>query len=190
MRKRDDAKHDAIVDAAIRLINEHGFSETSISKIAKAAGVSPATIYIYFENKQDLLNKLYLLVKQDLSHAVRLKHDPKRSWEENFKRTYAYLAGYMQHHSDQFRFMEQCMTNPMLTETTREEGARMFGESHSFFDQGVQAGIFKPLNHDLITAIIFAPLMQTVAAAGKTGAEVDEATIALLGNCAWDAVKL
>ncbi len=62
MRHKDDNKHQAICDAAIGLITANGFADTSISKIAKVANVSPATIYVYFENKEDLLNKVYLFV--------------------------------------------------------------------------------------------------------------------------------
>ncbi|MFW9846659.1 MAG: TetR/AcrR family transcriptional regulator, partial [Candidatus Thorarchaeota archaeon] len=48
MRTRDQAKYDAIVDASIKLVNKLGFDGISISKIAKKAKVSPATLYIYF----------------------------------------------------------------------------------------------------------------------------------------------
>ena len=189
MRKRDDAKHDAIVEAAIHLINEDGFSETSISKIAKTVGVSPATIYIYFENKQDLLNKLYLVVKQELSHAVRLKHDPKKSWEQNFKETHAYLVSYVQTHGNRFRFMEQCASNPMLTDATREAGMRLFQESMLFFEQGIENGVFKSMNHDLVAAVIFAPIMQAAQSAAARGHELDRETITLLSDCAWDSIR-
>jgi AcrR family transcriptional regulator len=189
MRKRDDAKHDAIVEAGIRLINENGFSETSISKIAKAAKVSPATIYVYFENKQDLLNKLYLLVKQELSHAVRLKHDPKKSWELNFKETHAYLVSYVQTNGERFRFMEQCNSNPMLTEATRETGIRLFQESMLFFEQGIENGVFKPMSHELVAAVIFAPIMQAAQIAAVKGDKLDHETVTLLGDCAWDAIR-
>jgi AcrR family transcriptional regulator len=67
MRHKDEQKQEAIFVATIQLINEVGFLELSMSKIAKKANVSVATIYVYFENKEDLLNKLYLMVKQKLS---------------------------------------------------------------------------------------------------------------------------
>ncbi|MDB4867155.1 MAG: TetR family transcriptional regulator [Cohnella sp.] len=38
-----------------------------MSKIAKKAGVSASTIYVYFENKEDMLNKLYLSIKKKMS---------------------------------------------------------------------------------------------------------------------------
>ena len=37
---------------------EKGYKETKITDIAKAAGVSPATIYLYFDGKKDLFDSL------------------------------------------------------------------------------------------------------------------------------------
>src|SRR4051794_21864567 len=73
MRLKDDDKYERIFNSAVESINELGLSGTSISKIAKKANVSAATIYIYFENKEDLLNKVYLGVKKDISEAT-FKH--------------------------------------------------------------------------------------------------------------------
>jgi AcrR family transcriptional regulator len=42
MRVKDDAKREAISNAAIELITTKGFADTSMSKIARAANVSPA----------------------------------------------------------------------------------------------------------------------------------------------------
>ena len=44
--------------AALDLFSNQGFHATTTSKIAKAAGVSEATIYKYFQSKDDLLKKL------------------------------------------------------------------------------------------------------------------------------------
>lgn len=41
-----------------------------MSKIAKTANVSPATIYLYFENKQDLVNQTYLEVNSKYTDFV------------------------------------------------------------------------------------------------------------------------
>ena len=66
-------KRTALLNATLTLVNNHGFHNTPMSKIAKLAGVAPATIYLYFENKQDLVNKLYLEVKKDFSKEFREK---------------------------------------------------------------------------------------------------------------------
>ncbi|MGB0886384.1 MAG: TetR/AcrR family transcriptional regulator [Chitinophagales bacterium] len=52
IRKKSKQK---IIDAAILLFSESGFAGTSISKIAKEAGVSKGLIYNYFETKEDIV---------------------------------------------------------------------------------------------------------------------------------------
>ena len=50
-------KRNSLIQATIELVNNDGFHATPMSKIAKMVNVSPATIYLYFDNKQDLVNK-------------------------------------------------------------------------------------------------------------------------------------
>lgn len=50
-----DEKLAEIVRAAARLFSESGFEQTSMSRIAQAAGVTPNTIYWYVEDKDALL---------------------------------------------------------------------------------------------------------------------------------------
>ena len=78
MRTRDQAKYDSIVDASIKLINELGFDGISISKIAKKAKVSPATIYIYFENKEDLFTKIYIDIRKEMIDEFKDMKDPHK----------------------------------------------------------------------------------------------------------------
>ena len=45
----------AILDAAVTLFREHGFENFSLRQVAEAIGYSPTTIYLYFDDKDDLL---------------------------------------------------------------------------------------------------------------------------------------
>jgi AcrR family transcriptional regulator len=70
MRTKDDEKEAALFEATVKLVNEIGFASSSVSKIAKEAGVSPATIYVYYKNKEDLLVSTYIAIKLDVSKAL------------------------------------------------------------------------------------------------------------------------
>jgi len=59
MAKRSKEKYDAILEASIRVIAKHGYHRAQVSKIAKEAGVADGTIYLYFENKEDLLISIF-----------------------------------------------------------------------------------------------------------------------------------
>lgn len=58
VEKRATLRKDVILTAARAQFLEQGFSETSMDAIARAAGVSKATLYVYFENKEALFADL------------------------------------------------------------------------------------------------------------------------------------
>jgi AcrR family transcriptional regulator len=49
----------AILDAAFELFMDQGYTNTKIPQVAKAAGVSPANIYVYFQSKLAILITIY-----------------------------------------------------------------------------------------------------------------------------------
>jgi AcrR family transcriptional regulator len=51
MRARDENKEQNICRKAMEMIVQDGLDGLSMQKLAKAAGVSPATIYIYFKDR-------------------------------------------------------------------------------------------------------------------------------------------
>ncbi len=46
-----------IIDCAIRLINEKGFDNVTVSEITQVAGVSKGAFYIHFKSKEDIIEQ-------------------------------------------------------------------------------------------------------------------------------------
>ncbi|HEX2613085.1 MAG TPA: helix-turn-helix domain-containing protein, partial [Fibrobacteria bacterium] len=59
MRSRDPSKESAIRRMTMELAVKEGFDGLSMQKVAKAAKVSPGTLYIYFEDREDLMMQAY-----------------------------------------------------------------------------------------------------------------------------------
>ena len=53
-RRRKEARPGDIVDAALQVFSEKGFAGARIEEIAKRAGVSKGTLYLYFETKEEM----------------------------------------------------------------------------------------------------------------------------------------
>lgn len=51
---------ETIADAAQTLFVQKGIADTSMDEVAKAAGYSKATLYVYFENKEEIVGLLVL----------------------------------------------------------------------------------------------------------------------------------
>lgn len=67
MGKKKGQKYEQIIDAAVKVIAENGYYHSQVSKIAKEAGVADGTIYLYFENKEDILISLF---EEKMGHFV------------------------------------------------------------------------------------------------------------------------
>lgn len=52
-------KHQSIIQAAVKVFAQKGFYQAKVSEIARAAGVADGTIYLYFQNKDDILISLF-----------------------------------------------------------------------------------------------------------------------------------
>ncbi|MGO0060042.1 TetR/AcrR family transcriptional regulator [Brevibacillus fluminis] len=59
MAKKTGEKYQAIIDAAVRVIAKHGYHNSQVSRIAREAKVADGTIYLYFENKDDILISVF-----------------------------------------------------------------------------------------------------------------------------------
>jgi AcrR family transcriptional regulator len=54
-RRRKDERPQELIRAALELFGEKGFAHTTLRDVAKRAGVSKGTVYLYFKNKEDLV---------------------------------------------------------------------------------------------------------------------------------------
>src|SRR6202035_4599125 len=68
-RPLSEDKRTAILEATTEVVAMLGVSAPT-AKIAKGAGVAEGTLFTYFATKDELLNRLYLELKLELSEAM------------------------------------------------------------------------------------------------------------------------
>lgn len=73
-----------IVSAASALFTEKGITATSMDDIAKAAGYSKATLYVYFENKEEIISILVLNSMKKLNDYISSALELHESTEERY----------------------------------------------------------------------------------------------------------
>lgn len=77
--KRKEARRNKIITRALEIFAQKGFQETTIAEISKASGVSEATVYEYFNSKEELL--------------FAIPEEITRESVEEFKKILPYLKG-------------------------------------------------------------------------------------------------
>jgi TetR/AcrR family transcriptional repressor of multidrug resistance operon len=116
MRTRDEHKEKSIRETAMKMIVEEGFDGMSMQKLAKAAGVSPATIYIYYKNREDLLAQLYMEVQRTFMEVALKGFDPDMSFEEGLWLQWKNRLRFIMKYPVHFRFHEQFRNSPLVNQ--------------------------------------------------------------------------
>ncbi|WP_433939845.1 TetR/AcrR family transcriptional regulator [Paenibacillus lautus] len=189
MRYRDDNKVEAIFDATIQLINEIGFSDTSISKIAKRASVSAATIYIYHENKEDLLYKTYLKIKGKMSEKMFQGVDHTRTVYERFEAIIRNYVDFIQSYKEYFLFLEQIMNSPLPQKWCLEDTASQFQPIFEMFDAGIRQGILKKEDINMLVVYSILPIAELLKPHLKNGTILNSNQLDSAIKMSWDAIK-
>ncbi|MFP6627288.1 MAG: TetR/AcrR family transcriptional regulator [Deltaproteobacteria bacterium] len=64
-------RRDLVAEATERLLEKKPFSAVTVTDVAKEAGMSPASIYLYFKDRAELFTFLALRFADRLGHAFR-----------------------------------------------------------------------------------------------------------------------
>ena len=190
MRHKDEKKHDAIIEATIKLVNEIGFGSASVSKIANEAGVSPATLYVYYRNKEDLIVSTYVRIKQKFGAAVLLDHDPSSPIRDQLQRFWTNAFAYIRKEPGFFQFSEQFSKTPYADLVNPEAIEKHFLPIFDTLRQGIEQKVIKDVSFDVLSVFMFYPVMQLAnprvcSGFGESTDDVDTAF-----TLAWDAIKL
>lgn len=156
MRPKDLNKEAAIREKAIEMIVGEGFDGLSMQKLAKAANVSPATIYLYFKNREDLLHQLYMQVEEQFSTAILRNFDPEMPFEEGlwtqWKNRYQHIVA----HPLYYHFSEQFRNSPLIRhDAIRETPFRKV--MHQFLKNAVRKGEVLELPVEIFWSMAYGP---------------------------------
>ena len=190
MRIKDEHKRAALIEATIKVVNEIGLASSSVSKIAKEAGVSPATIYVYYENKEDLLFSTYVQIKRELAEALVKDLDEslpvrdimKRVWFDGFK--------YAGRNRERFDYKEQFVGSPYIDMVDGREIEEILRPIINVFARGVEEKVLKDIDPNLQWT--FTNEMMTALSDPKHwgGFKPTLENIEMAFDMAWDAIKL
>jgi TetR/AcrR family transcriptional regulator len=162
--RRKEARPGELLDAALDLFVEKGFSATRADEVAARAGVSKGTLFLYFQSKEDLFkavvreniaNKFPTWQEEFItfegSSADMLRY-AMTSWWERIGKTRA--SGITK------LVMSEAQNFPEIAEFYQEEvikpGNAMI---RRILERGVQSGEFRELDLEQAVHIIVAPMI-------------------------------
>jgi len=162
MRTRDENKEKAIREKAIEMIVKKGLDGFGVNKLAKAAGVSPATIYIYYKDRDDLIMQLGSSVAHEMMAYSLADFDPEASFAEGLKKQWINRAHYFIQFPQSVAFIEQIRYSHYY-EQIQNGMKKNFGQVMGHFvTNAIQRKELKELPFEVFWAVAYAPLYQLI----------------------------
>lgn len=156
MRRKDDEKVRSIKEAVIKLILQEGFHGSSIAKIAKMAGVSPATVYIYYDNKENMLQDIYSEYSEEIYDYLMDRVSKGMGGPQVIEILISSYYNYIVEHKEIYSFVEQFSNCPSLANNC--SGKKKICNIYALITEMKQNKIIKDYSVDNLLAIIFYPI--------------------------------
>ena len=166
MRPKSIEKEEAIRRIALQIIAEEGLENLSMQKLAKAAGISPRTIYIKYENKEDLLIKLFIEeVLGAYETAVLENFSPDMDFAEGVKKLWINGFNYFKNNRHAFAVMQYGKSSPLLNKAYQQKNIKegdYFAPIHRFLERHAAKGVIRKFPQEVQRALLFSPAMDII----------------------------
>lgn len=158
MRIRDEHKEQIVKQKALELLVSQGFEGFSMQKLARAANVSPATLYIYYRDKEDLVMSIGREIGEKLNQAIFKGFDTNASFADGMRVQWRNRADFMLSHQLEMTFYEQ-IKNSTFREAISADIVAEFKEKMSLFMQNaIRNNEVKPIKIEVFWSVAYAPL--------------------------------
>jgi len=172
MRVRDENKQRRIKEAMVSLILREGIDGTSISKIAREAGVSAATIYVYYENKDEMLAETFREYAHQPYQYIMQCVRPEMSGSELIETMVRSCYAFSVEHEEIFSFVEQCSHCPSLSEHVCEKDCS--GDILKMIHSYQEAGVLRRCSDWNMAAVLFSPVRWLAANRGMIHSDTEK----------------
>ena len=145
MKNRNKDKHTRIIEAATKIFAKKGFFQAKVSDIAKEAQVADGTIYLYFENKDDILISLFEeqmnKVLEDMKSQLSKENDAIKKIEK-FAYNHLKLMELNKNMAEIIQ-VELRQSTKFMKEYKNEKFHQYLNLIGDIIEEGQQKGIFK-----------------------------------------------
>jgi len=172
----------------LELVVEQGVNATPMSQVAKEANVAVGTIYHYFENKNQIIEEIYLMICKDFG-IVLMANLPEGAFKRKYQTMWINLYNYFIGNPLAFKFMQYVGVPPLINYEIRQRSIKYFKNIRDFMLAGILSKELRDVDLRLIMQISFGTAVSAVRLKSKNELPMTEKQVQDAVDIAWDSVK-
>lgn len=182
-------KRQMILDATVKVLSCRGFHGFSMKQLADEAGVAAGTIYIYFKDKEALIEQLHLEIIRKVAEAFFHKHDPSAPAAEQFA---LFCNNYwnfcMQDREILFSKAQFDHLPPDILVNQRKDAREIFAPLMNLFEQCRSKGELKNFSDEVLISLSIEPLYDLACKVHQGILTREEVPLDPVIAACWDAM--
>ena len=152
--EKNTDKRKAIMDACLSLFCESCFQDTSTASISQKAGVATGTLFLYFENKEELVNELYLECKDDYASYIEEGIDKHTTFKAQIRHIWDRNLECKLKNPEKLKFMMQFCSSPYITKMTQEKAMNRISLTNEVVKRAIENKEVVASSAELLSAMI------------------------------------
>jgi TetR/AcrR family fatty acid metabolism transcriptional regulator len=138
-------KYQRILTAAVKVFARQGFYQSTISQVAREAGVADGTIYLYFKNKDDILVNFFSFITKQAFERFRLAVDSAKNSEDKLRQLIrSHLSAFQQDMDFAIVYQVETHQSSRLADEQIREMSKMYRDIIAeIAEQGQAEGCFR-----------------------------------------------
>ncbi len=182
-------KRAAILQATLSLLASRGFHGFSMKQLADMAGVAAGTIYLYFEDKQDLILQLHDEILRRVAEAVFVDYSPEMDFQHQHRLMCRNIWHFFNANPDILLSKSQFDHLPPEALQDRKAVAReQVRPMVNLFERGKAAGAIKDLPEEVLFGLGMEPFFALGRQCHLGLVAVDDHCLEKAIAAAWDAI--
>lgn len=189
MKLKDDKKTEQIFRATLRLVRDKGLAGVTMCEIAKSAGIATGTLYIYFKNKDELINTLFRECKKASIDSYFKDYDPSGPFKPGFAIVWTNILQYRVRHFEEVVFMEQCYHSPFVDECTMNLTKQLIQPLLKLIERGKEENVFKETDTFVLLIFMIGSIHEGVKNAHYSRKPLNKTSVDAMFRMCWDGMK-
>lgn len=170
--------------ALVAEVADKGIGGVAMGPVAKRAGVSPGTLYLHYENKEDMLQKVYLQIKAEF-HGVMVAAKEETDSARMIRRMWVDMFDFVLAKPNDFLFIEYAGAAQVLSSDQAKAVAAKQTEIADMIRRAIDDGTLAPLPVPTITVLLVAPAMHLARTNLLNGKQVTPEELSLTFDRVW-----
>jgi TetR/AcrR family transcriptional repressor of multidrug resistance operon len=162
MRPRDPKKEQLLRKKAMELIVENGFDGFSMHKLARATQMATATIYIYFKDREDLMQQLCSEAANTMAAVTLEGFDPAFSFKKGLRVQWKNRSKFYLENPLLVQFLEMVKHSPYNDKINELKAQQLSAAMHQFVRNAIANKELAKMSLEVYWSVAFAPMYQLI----------------------------